>query len=134
VRTLSLKKVKLWNKDTEILFFKNAEDFAIPEQLFYTTADERLLAYWIKGYKGKKTTLQSRNSLIGNYTEKWATDLIQQTVADKGLYAIQGAICEEIGLPNRSPADVVVSTEKGIEQEAENIQLIIEVKMSLVWN
>lgn len=93
---MKVKKQGLWNKDTEKLFFKEAKDFAMPEQLFYTTNDERFLAYWPKGYKGKKTTLQSRNSLIGNFTEKWTTDLIQQAVADKGLYAIQGAICDEI--------------------------------------
>lgn len=131
---LSSNEVKLWNKDTEMLFFKDCESFATPDQLFYTTSDGKLMAYWPKGYKGKKTTLQSRNSLIGNYTEKWTTDLLQQAVKDKGLYAIQGAICDEIGLSNRSPADVVVSTKSGIQQDPENIQLIVEVKMSLVWN
>jgi len=55
-------------------------------------------------------------------------------VADKGLYAVQGAICDEIGLTNKSRGDVVVSTNKDIEQEAQNIRLIVEVKMSLVWN
>jgi hypothetical protein len=128
------KKPELWNKDTEVLFFQEAKTFATPEQLFYTTDDGRHLAYWPKGYNGKKTTLQSRNSLIGNFTEKWTTDLLQQAVEDKGLYAIQGAICDEIGLSNKSPADAVISTEKGIEQTPENIQLIVEVKMSIVWN
>lgn len=130
----SKKKPKLWDKSTEVLFFQEAKTFAIPEQLFYTTDDGRFLAYWPKGYKGKKTTLQSRNSLIGNYTEKWTTDLLQQAVEDKGFYAIQGAICDEIGISNKSPADVVISTEKGIEQAPEDIQLIVEVKISIVWN
>jgi len=132
--TLKVRKQRLWDKDTEKLFFKEAKDFATPDQLFYTTNDEKLLAYWPKGYKGKKTTLQSRNSLIGNFTEKWTTDLIQKAVDDKGLYAVQGAIYDEIALTNRSRGDVVVSTKKGIGQEPENIRLIVEVKMSLVWN
>ena len=67
----------LWNKDIEKDFFIKSLEFATPEQLFYITEDGRYLAYWPKKYKGRKTTLQSRNSLIGNFTEKWTTDLIQ---------------------------------------------------------
>ena len=92
------------------------------------------MAYWPKGNKGKKATLQSRNSLIGNFTEKWTTDLFQTLVEDKGLYAIQGAVCDEIGLTNRSPADVVISKKKDVILDPKDIVLIIEVKMSIVWN
>ncbi len=38
--TLKVKKQRLWNKETEKLFFKEAKDFATPEQLFYTTNDK----------------------------------------------------------------------------------------------
>jgi hypothetical protein len=37
-------------------------------------------------------------------------------------------------LPVNSPGDVIISTTKGINQRSENIKLIIEVKMSIVWN
>ena len=124
----------LWNKDTETRFFTESRSFATPEQLFYVTDDQRYLSYWPKGYKGKKSTLQSRNSLIGNFTEKWTTDLIQKVVNDKGLYAIQGAVCDEIALSRRSAADVVISKKKDINLKPEDIVLIIEVKMSVVWN
>ena len=124
----------LWNKDIEKDFFIKSLEFATPEQLFYVTEDGRYLAYWPKKYKGRKTTLQSRNSLIGNFTEKWTTDLIQSIVAEKGLYAVQGGICHEIALPVNSPGDVIISKIKGINQRSENIKLIIEVKMSIVWN
>lgn len=124
----------LWNKKTEIRFFTESRSFATPEQLFYVTDDQKYLSYWPKGYKGKKSTLQSRNSLIGNFTEKWTTDLIQKAVNDKGLYAVQGAVCNEIALNNRSPADVVISKKKDINLKPEDILLIIEVKMSVVWN
>ena len=60
----------MWSKNSEISFFKECENFASPEQLFYLTEDNKYLAYWPKNYKGKKSTLQSRNSLIGNFTEK----------------------------------------------------------------
>ena len=126
--------VELWNKEVERRFFTESVKFATPEQLFYVTDKNRYLAYWPKGYDGKKSTLQSRNALIGNFTEKWTTDLIQEIVKDKGLFAVQGAICDEIALTNMSPADVVISRNKNINQQAEDIVAIIEVKMSIVWN
>ncbi|ODS42332.1 MAG: hypothetical protein MSIBF_03115 [Candidatus Altiarchaeales archaeon IMC4] len=125
---------QLWVKKQEIDFFNQARGFASPEQLFYKDNIGRYLAYWPKGYKGIKTTLQSRNSLIGNFTEKWTTNLIQEVVKEKGLYAVQDAICDEIALTNMSPADVVISKNKSINQTPEDIILIFEVKMSVVWN
>jgi hypothetical protein len=124
----------LWTKDVEKKFFLESLDFATIEQLFYVTESNKYLAYWPKGYAGKKSTFQSRNSLIGSFTEKWTTDLIQKIVSNKGLYAVSGAICNEIALTNLSPADVVISKKKEINQISEDILAIIEVKMSIVWN
>ncbi|MBI5193361.1 MAG: hypothetical protein HZA08_07985 [Nitrospirae bacterium] len=93
---------KLWGKEVEQQFFNEAACFATPEQLFYFTDSGAHLAYWPKGYEGTKSTLQSRNSLIGNFTEKWTTDLIHEVVKDKGLFAVQGAICNDIALSNMS--------------------------------
>ena len=126
--------VKLWGKEVEQQFFNEATRFATPEQLFYFTDSGTHLAYWPKGYDGTKSTLQSRNSLIGNFTEKWTTDLIHEAVKDKGLFAVQGAICNDIALSNMSPADVIISRSKNINQTPEDILTIIEVKMSIVWN
>ena len=61
---------RLWNKEVEQRFFKESTQFATPEQLFYVTDRGQYLAYWPKGYDGIKSTLQSRNALIGNFTEK----------------------------------------------------------------
>lgn len=125
----------LWNKDLEKKFFHYAlRAFDTPEQLFYFTNDRRYVAYWPKNYNGKKSTLQSRNSLIGNFTEKWTTDLIQKVVEDRGLYAVKGAVCDELGLTKRSPADIVISKKKNVNLRPEDILVIIEVKMSIVWN
>jgi len=126
--------VELWNQNTERQFFREAKDFATPEQLFYKDNSDRYLAYWPNSYKGPKTTLQSRNSLIGNFTEKWTRDIVQKVIQDKGYYAIQGAVCNEIALPKRSNADVIISKSDTVEQKAEDILLIFEVKMSIVWN
>jgi hypothetical protein len=125
----------LWDKEVERRFFtEHVKRFATPEQLFYIDENDRYLAYWPKKYDGDKNTLQSRNSLIGNFTEKWTADLIQEIIKDNNLFAVKGAICDEISLTRNSPADVVISKTKSIYQRSEDIIALIEVKMSIVWN
>src|SRR3989338_740038 len=126
--------VDLWNKNTEIEFFTQARKFATLEQLFYKTPEGKYVAYWPKNYNDQKTTLQSRNSLIGNFTEKWSVDLLKDFADRNGLFAVQGVQCGEIGLTNQSPADVAICKTKDIIQKSENIVMIFEVKMSVVWN
>jgi len=98
----------LWTKNKEIEFFNESQKFAAPEQFFYLGDDSRYYAYWPKSYGGKKTTLQSRNALIGNFTEKYSVDLLQGFANSQDLYAVQGVICNEIGLSAQSPADVAL--------------------------
>jgi hypothetical protein len=124
----------LWNKEQEKKFFETSLELATPEKLFYLTKDKRFLAYWPKNYKGKKNTLQSRNALIGNYTEKWIIDLFGEIAKEMGGYPIQDVISEEIGLTKNSPADMAICKTKEIIQKPENILMIAEVKMSVVWN
>ena len=125
----------LWNQEVERIFFQKAMlDFASPEQLFYLTHDSQFLAYWPKGYKGRKSTLQSRNSLIGQFTETWINQLIQNCVKAQNLFAVQGAVCKEIELTEKSPADVVIARKKSVHLNPEDILVIFEVKMSVVWN
>ena len=125
---------QLWNKEKEIEFFIESRKFATPEQLFYVSDDKRYFAYWPRFYKGVKTTLQSRNSLIGNFTEKFSVDLLQDFASKHGWFSVQGVICEEIGLPQQSSADVAICKSKDIIQKPESILMIFEVKMSIVWN
>ena len=47
---------------------------------------------------------------------------------------MQNVISEEIGLTRQSPADVAICKTKDVTQDPQNIFLIIEVKMSVVWN
>ena len=79
----------MWSQNTELLFFKSCENFASPEQLFYITDENKYFAYWPKDYYGKKSRLQSRNSLIGKFSEKWTANLIKNLIKDMGLFAIQ---------------------------------------------
>ena len=126
---------ELWTKEKEIEFFRQAlENFAEPEQLFYISDDGKYYAYWPKCYKGKKSTLQSRNALIGNFTEKYCVDLLYDFARNHNLYAVQGVICKEIGLTPKSPSDVALCKVKKREQKVEAIVAIFEIKMSIVWN
>lgn len=126
--------MRLWNKQQEKLFFINSRNLASPEQLFYKTDDGRYLAYWPKRYRGKKSTLQARNSLIGNFTENWVCDLFKELIDDKNLFIVQQARIPSVGITSKSPADIVVSTEDKKILKASEVKLICEVKMSLVWN
>lgn len=125
---------QLWTKEKEIDFFTESRKFATPEQLFYVSNDKRYFAYWPKSYNGEKSTLQSRNSLIGSFTEKYSVDLLQEFASKHNWFSVQGVVCEEIGLTRQSSADVAICKSKDIVQKPENILMIFEVKMSVVWN
>ena len=124
----------LWSKDKEVEFFTDTLESSSAEKLFYIGDDNRYYAYWPKYYSGITSTLQSRNSFIGNFTEQYSVDLLEEFAALKNLYAVQGVVCDEIGLTKRSPADVAMCASKDKFQRAENIKALFEVKMSIVWN
>jgi len=124
----------LWNQEQEKLFFIKSLEVASPELLFYITEDHRYVAYWPRKYSDKKTTLQSRNAIIGTYTERWVADLIKEIANELGGFAVNGVISESIGLSNQSPADVAICKTKDKYQNPKDILTIIEVKMSIVWN
>jgi len=91
-------------------------------------------AYIPKGTENEGHTLQSRNSLIGQFTEKWCKSILEPIAGKFGLYAINGVVCEEIGLSRQSSADLALCTSNKIIQRPENIKLIFEIKMSIVSN
>ncbi|MBR2665685.1 hypothetical protein [Methanobrevibacter sp.] len=126
--------MRLWSRNQEKIFFEKSRNFASYDQLFYRTNDERYVAYWPKGYDGPKSTLQARNSLIGNYTEKWVSDLIKYVLEDKNLYVVQQAQIPAIGISRKSPADIAIATQNKKVLMPDEVKLIFEVKMSLVWN
>lgn len=124
----------LWNNDAEIQFFTEAlKNFATPEQLFYKLQKGNF-AYIPKGMDAEGQTLQSRNSLIGQFTEKWCKDLFSPIARTLGLYAINGVVCEEIGLSRQSSADLAFCTTNQTNQRPENIKLLFEIKMNVVSN
>ncbi len=126
--------MRLWNKNQEKLFFINSMKVAFPSQLFYKTDDGRYLSYWPKGYKGRKSTLQSRNSLIGEFTENWVCELFKKLIVSDDLFLIKQARIPSLGITSRSPADLVVATSNKKILKASEVKVIFEVKMSIVWN
>lgn len=126
--------MNFWNKNIEKKFFTEAmKNFASPEQLFYKLTDG-YLAYVPKGKSAEGQTLQSRNSLIGQYTEKWSKDFFRQIAKELGLFAVNSVVCPELGLTNQSDADLAFCTTNETQQKAENIKLLFEIKMSIVNN
>ena len=100
----------LWNNDTEVQFFIEAlKNFASPEQIFYNLKGG-YFAYIPKGAEAEGQTLQSRNSLIGQFTEKWCKTLFEPIVKELGLVAVNSVVCEELGLTRQSNADLAFCT------------------------
>lgn len=124
----------LWNTETEISFFEEAlKNFAPPEQLFYNFSDG-YFAYVPKGHDAEGQTLQSRNSLIGSFTENWCKKIFEPIAKRNNLFAINGAVCEDIGLTKQSSADLVFSNIDNKYLKPENIKIIFEIKMSIISN
>lgn len=123
-----------WNRDVEKRFFTEAmKNFASPEQLFYKLTDG-YFAYIPKGKSAEGQALQSRNSLIGQYTEKWSKDFLLPIADELGLFAVNSVVCPELGLTTQSDADLAFCTTNETQQKAENIRLLFEIKMSIVNN
>jgi hypothetical protein len=126
--------MKFWNVEAEKKFFTEAmKNFASPEQLFYKLTDG-YFAYVPKGKGAEGQTLQSRNSLIGQYTEKWCKDFFQPIAEKLDLFAVNCVVCPELGLTTQSDADLAFCTTNATLQKAENIKLLFEIKMSIVNN
>lgn len=126
--------MELWNSEIEKKFFTaSLKNFAAVEDLFYLL-DNQYFAYVPNNIKGNKAVLNSRNSLIGHFTEKWTRELLSPVAKKFGLFAINNVECEEIGLSKKSSADLAFCTTNDSLQRPENIKLIFEIKMSIVSN
>ena len=80
-------------------FFENALQggFATKKDIFYEI-NKRYVAYIPKDIKQNIPTLQSRNALIGSYTETWCQRLLEPVAKKFGLFALNGVICEKLDL------------------------------------
>jgi len=123
----------LWNVSTEKQFFFDALRSSTPEKLFYSLKSGKF-AYIPKNCDAEGQTLQSRNALIGAFTEKWAKNIFAPIAEEFKLYAINNVECPEIGLDKNSGADLAFCTTDSKKQPAQNIKLIFEIKMSIISN
>ena len=126
-------QAEFWNDQVEKQFFQhflNKEKALSPKKLFYLIND-RYLAYIPKNITSAGYTLQSRNSLIGQWTEKWCQTLLSPIARKLNLYAVTNVICREAGLSKQSSADVAFCRS---DKKYQDIKIIFEIKMSLLSN
>lgn len=124
----------MWSIKDELAFFNDAIRISSIESLM-TRVCGRYYAFQPKNDSTKHVSVpNSRNALIGTKTEKWCKELLSQIAKDNNLHAVNGVICEEIGLSRMSPADLAFCTSEASIQRPENIKLIFEIKMGIVNN
>jgi len=90
------------------------------------------------GGKLRVKVAQSRNVPVSTFTEKYAREVMQAAIdkSYKGsLFVVRGARCPELSLTGGSAADLAIVRRKLQSAfKAEDIVVVMEVKMSLVWN
>ena len=123
----------MWSRQDELDFFRYAINLSSIENLMVKVRG-RYYAFQPKNIEAKVSTPQSRNSFVGSTTEKWCKKLFAQIAKENNLFAVNGVVCEEIGLSKQSPADLAFCTSDNTIQKPENIKLIFEVKMGIVNN
>ena len=123
----------MWSIQDEVNFFKKSLSITDIDRLMYCIK-EKYYAFAPKGGSIDNATIQSRNGILGSYTEKWARHFFYNVATENHLKAINGVICPEIGLTSRSSADLAFCTKDGVMQRPEDIKLIFEIKMGIVNN
>jgi len=131
-----VQATELWSDVVEKQFFQHflrKKKVLSQEKLFYLVND-KYLAYIPKNVASPGYTLQSRNSLIGQFTEKWCQQLLSPIARKFNLYAVTNVICQEAGLSKQSSADVAFCKSDKNIQKYQDIKVIFEIKMSILSN
>lgn len=123
----------MWTIEDEVRFFNDASQIASIEKLM-VKVHNRYYAFSPKTEDVRINTPQARNALIGATTEKWCKTLFQDIARHNNLYAVNGVICNEIGLSPQSSADLAFCTSTDQIQTPDKIKLIFEIKMGIVNN
>ncbi len=123
----------MWSIQDEKNFFKDAIGLSSIENLMVHVGGH-YYAFQPKNNNERVNTPQSRNSFIGSTTEKWCKQLFSSIAQQNGLYAVNGVVCDEIGLSRQSPADMALCTSPNSIQKPEAIKIIFEIKMGIVNN
>lgn len=123
----------MWSIQDELNFFNGALSFSSIENLMMSVRG-RYYAFQPKNDDSKVSVPNSRNALIGVNTERWCKELFRSIARQNNLYAVNGVVCDEIGLSRQSSADLAFCTTPDVFQKPENIKLIFEIKMGIVNN
>ena len=123
----------MWTIQNEVKFFHDAVKLASIEQLM-VRVNKTYYAFLPKSENVPVNTPQARNGLIGSTTEKWCKDFFYDIARKNNLYAVNGVVCDEIGLSRQSSADLAFCTNDSINQPPGNIKLIFEIKMGIINN
>ena len=87
----------MWSRQDELNFFNDAINISSIENLMMRVRG-KYYAFQPKTDNSRVNVPNSRNALIGTNTEKWCKDLFSQIARHNNLYAVNGVVCEEIGL------------------------------------
>lgn len=128
-----MRMKELWDIKDELAFLNQAK-FLTPLEKLTININGSHMVFTPSSYKGNVSTPQSRNALIGYYTELWCQNFFSEIAKANGLFAVSGVKCEELGLPQSSSADLAFCRTPYVEQDARDIAMIFEVKMGIVNN
>jgi hypothetical protein len=123
----------MWTIQDEIQFFKSAQSISDIDRVMYLI-DNDYYAFAPHRKRLQNSTIQSRNGLIGKYTEKWCKVLFSSIAKKLNLYPVTGVVCPEIGLTQRSSADLALCTKNSTTLVPSEIKIIFEIKMGIINN
>lgn len=123
----------MWEIKDEVNFFNDAINLASIENLMIKVKG-KYYAFLPKQMNERVNTPNARNSFVGSTTEKWCKTFLSDIARCYNLYAVNGVVCNEIGLTRQSPADLAFCTTNETIQNPDNIKLIFEIKMGIVNN
>ncbi len=137
----------MWNPEKEKAFIRST-DAVVWATISCKRCDYRYEAFFKKtepkncpkcGGELASTTPQGRNSPVSVFTEKYASEIFGEALQKAGyddLEVKRDIVCKSLDLTSRSAADMAI-VKKGITgrvYEPDQIKVVFEVKMSLIWN
>ncbi|MFO8109056.1 MAG: hypothetical protein R6U17_00825 [Thermoplasmata archaeon] len=137
----------MWSPEKEKEFIEST-DAVVWAAISCNECDYRYEAFFKKSVPSKcpkcdgnlsSTTPQGRNSPLSAYTEKYASDVLEEALKNAGfddLEVKRNVICDELDLTSRSAADIAIVErgEIGRIYKPNQIKVVFEVKMSVIWN
>ncbi len=140
---------KLWNPEEERKLIKNLieDDVNVWAEIQCESCGHKYEAFFKKSSKCPQcnakvssTTPQGRNNPLAARTEEFAANIIDKALKEAGLgeFAVDRNVrCDDLGLTSRTKADAAIVRSESHSNDnyaPEQIKVIFEVKMSVIWN